>query len=104
MFRCFVLLAACGKTSPAAVDAPDDASSDAAPRMITGRDVVRSARCVDASHVPVLAEQPWHSLTVATAAGPLAVAGDGSFAFSAPDGPARVTTTEDANPPTAFDF
>src|SRR2546430_14310021 len=103
MVRWFVLLAACGKTSPAAPDAPADVPADTS-RMISGRDVVRAARCVDTTHVPAIVEGPWHSLAIATDTGPIAVAADDSFTFTAPSGAFRLTVTEDGYLPEAFDL
>src|SRR4051812_19839325 len=107
-FTLALVIGACG--SPHAI--PDgalgsDATPDVAPVAITGRDILRVARCTDATRVPSVEEMPWSSLALSVVspdgtAQPVTAAADGNFAFTVPGTPYDLVVTEDTNGPVTF--
>jgi hypothetical protein len=91
--------------SLAGSDAPSGDVSDAQPAIISGRDVQRFVYN-DMQHLPMMGEQPFASLTARVHADdgtwtPVAIASDGSFAFTAPaESPYRLELTANGGTPT----
>ncbi len=94
-----LVLAACGGGH----HAPDGAvgDGDATTVTITGRDVARDVRCIDATRVPSVIDEPFQTLDATAIAADgtttsVPVAADGTFSFTAPAGARyRLSTTAD---------